>query len=661
MNRIAIEAKRDFLERLSSTTPIKAVAELIWNGLDANAGQVSVRLEVNPLDGLETIRVTDTGFGINHDHVQALFGGLGDSWKKQKVRQAGRALHGKNGQGRFKAFALGNRVEWNTVYDSPTGRMRYQVFGRAEALTDLEYSDPTPAAGDPTGTEVVVSGIQKSLGSLQRDNARQELAKLFAVYLSQYPDLRLDYDGVRVDPTELQSGRKDFLLDEITLTDGRTAQAMVSIIEWQMKADRVLHLCDADGVSLHEKDLGSKVRAPGFEFTAYVKCDHFRELDQAGLLALEELHPDVAKIVDAARQAVKAHFRRRLSERQSQTVERWKREQIYPFENKASLNPVEEAERQVFDILAVNVEAYLPAFEEADLKSKRFMFRLLAQAVQDSPDSVQRIITELLNLKKEEQDALAELLEVTSLSNIITSAKTVANRLDFLTALENLLFDRATKKQLRERDQLHKILENESWLFDEEFALSGSEKTLEEVLQLHLGQLRDPAETEPVEREGGQQGRVDLMFSRLVAPRHDERDHLVVELKRPSQPINSKILTQVESYALAVANDPRFLKEKTRWRFVVVANEMDEHARRKATQKDRRRGLVFDDGELNIEVWAFEWTELITKARARLQFINESLRYEASRESARGYLERAHARFIPNLGPTAGAEAGVEG
>jgi hypothetical protein len=256
MNRIAIEAKRDFLERLSSTTPIKAVAELIWNGLDANAGQVSVRLEVNPLDGLETIRVTDTGFGINHDHVQALFGGLGDSWKKQKVRQAGRALHGKNGQGRFKAFALGNRVEWNTVYDSPTGRMRYQVFGRAEALTDLEYSDPTPAAGDPTGTEVVVSGIQKSLGSLQRDNARQELAKLFAVYLSQYPDLRLDYDGVRVDPTELQSGRKDFLLDEITLTDGRTAQAMVSIIEWQMKADRVLHLCDADGVSLHEKDLG---------------------------------------------------------------------------------------------------------------------------------------------------------------------------------------------------------------------------------------------------------------------------------------------------------------------------------------------------------------------------------------------------------------------
>lgn len=656
MNRIAIEAKWDFLERLSGAAPIKAVAELIWNGLDAQAGHVSVRLERNPLDGVETIRVTDTGLGINHDHVQELFGGLGDSWKRRSGRLHGRALHGKNGQGRFKAFALGNRVEWNTVYESSNGRMRYQVLGRSEALTDLEYSDPVPAAGEPTGTEVVVTGIQKSLGALQRDNARLELAKLFAAYLSQYPDIRLDYEGVRVDPAELQSSRKDILLDEITLANGRVIQVAVSIIEWQMKAERVLHLCDAQGVSLHETDL-AKVRAPGFEFTAYVKCDHFRDLDQAGMLALDELHPDVTKIVQSARQAVKTHFRRRLSERQSQTVERWKREQIYPFESKESLSPVEEAERQVFDIMAVNVESYLPAFEEADQKSKRFMFRLLAQAVQESPNSVQRIITEMLNLKKEEQEALSDLLEVTSLSNIISSAKTVANRLDFLVALENLIFDKETKKKLLERDQLHKILENEAWIFDEEFTLSGSEMTLEEVLQIHLNDLRGPEDPEPVEREGGQQGRVDLMFSRTITPRHDERDHLVVELKRPSQPINSKVLSQIKSYACAVAKDPRFLKAKTRWRFIVVSNSMDDIARREANQRDRRPGLVLDEGDLNIQVWAFEWTEIIAKAKARLQFVNESLRYEAGRESSRAYLEKTHAKFIPEVEPPDDIEA----
>jgi len=647
MNKINISAREDFLERLAHTAPIKAISELIWNGLDAGSDHVSVRLETNPLEGLERIRVKDSGSGINHSDVQTLFGNLGESWKKKKGRFKGRALHGKSGQGRFKAFALGTQVEWNTVFESKTGRMQYQISGNADALTDLQFSDPVVANGNPCGTEVVVSGIEKSHGSLLNESAQEELSKLFAAYLGQYPHISIEYNGALVDPSSLQKDKKEIPLTEIPLSGGRTTDAEVTVVEWLMPAKRVVHLCDADGVSLHETEAGQQIRAPGFEFTAYVKSDYFRELDKQGLLTLEDLHTDVAAIVHSAKRAIKAHFRRKLSEQQSQIVERWKQEEIYPFAEKEHLNEVEEAERQVFDILAVNVESYLPSFEEADPKSKKFLFRLLAQALQDNPDSVQRIITEMLNLKKDEQETLAALLEATPLSNIISSAKTVANRLDFLLALENLIYDRETKKKVLERDQLHKILESEAWIFNEEFALSGSEKTLEEVLALNLDKLGNREDQEPVLREDGKQGRVDLMFSRVIHPRHDERDHLVVELKRPSQSINSTILGQVESYALAVAQDPRFLKEKTRWKFVVVSNSMDEHAKRKANQRGRRRGLVFDDGEYNIQVWAFEWTDIVADARTRLQFINESLNYEASRETAKAYLEKTHAKFIP--------------
>src|SRR6266511_23238 len=180
MHKISIQAKTDFLERLSTATPIKAVSELIWNGLDAGANHVGVRLETNKIDGLEIIRVKDSGSGIEFEGVQNFFGNLGDSWKKKKGRFQGRALHGKSGQGRFKAFALGQRVEWHTVYESKTGRMRYEIIGRGDALTDIQFTDPIPANGDPCGTEVVVSGIEKSHGSLLGDSAVEELAKLFA-------------------------------------------------------------------------------------------------------------------------------------------------------------------------------------------------------------------------------------------------------------------------------------------------------------------------------------------------------------------------------------------------------------------------------------------------------------------------------------------------
>ena len=72
---------------------------------------------------------------------------------------------------------------------------------------------------------------------------------------------------------------------------------------------------------------------------------------------------------------------------------------------------------------------------------------------------------EVLGLKKEAQDDLAELLKKTPLASIIQSAKIVANRLDFLAGLENLLFDKDTKKTLLERDQIPQNPQKKTFIF----------------------------------------------------------------------------------------------------------------------------------------------------------------------------------------------------
>jgi hypothetical protein len=649
-NRIAIAPKKDFLERLTSTSSLNALAELIWNGLDAGSDEIHVVLTVNDLGGLEEIRVEDSGTGIAHGELQVLFGNLGDSWKKKAGRLRDRSLHGKNGQGRFKAFALGDRVVWNTSYEENGTSLSYQISGRAGELDSLIYTDPKATKGG-AGTKVVISEIQKSHGTLLSEEAPYELAKLFAPYLSQYPRVRIFFDGEQIDPSSLQQHKREIQLAPITLPNGETTEASVSIIEWALPTKRAIHLCDADGVSLHEIEPG--IQAPGFHFTVYVKCDHFRELDKKGDLILDELHPDVKAIVSQGKEAVRSHFRRRAAERQRAIVEGWKDEKIYPFVEKGELTSVEEAERQVFEIMGVSLEAYLPKFGEADHESRKFTFQLLAQAVRDNPRSVQKIITEVLHLKKDEQEELAALLERTSLSNIISSAATVANRLDFLIGLENLVFDKETKKKLLERDQLHKILENEAWIFDEEFALSGSEERMEEVLKKHIGLLGERKDGETrVDLGDGKQGRIDLMLGRANTPHSGERDYLVVELKRPSKKIDEEVITQVKKYAMAVASDERFRGVPATWKFVAVSNEMNDFAKQDATQKDKPQGQVWSSNDGKISVWVREWAEVINTARARLDFINESLAYEASRESARQYLMKAHAKFIPEVEKT---------
>jgi hypothetical protein len=647
--KVHVTAKRDFLETLTNTKPLDGLAEIIWNGFDAAANHVQVFFELNDMDGIESIKVRDYGYGIDREKVESYFGNLGESWKRAQHRQNGRALHGKNGKGRFKAFGLGELIEWNTSYQHDGKTYSYKIKGSAQTLDDFDISDPVESKSSTLGTEVIIYNLRKDFRSLRQDSAPQELAKKFAAYLTEYPSLKLEYGGTTIDPKIAQNHQRSYSLGDIELTDGRRVAVEVSVIEWNIAAERVLHLCDAKGISLDEVQAGQTIRAPGFNFTAYIKSEFFRELDSINQLGLPDLHPDVQTILKAAKNKIKEHFRLRLLEKQGMVVDRWKKEHIYPYEDKPSLDPVEVAERQVFDILAVNVESYLPSFEDADEKSKKFTFRLLAQAIRDNPDSVQEIIGEVLGLKKADQDDLAELLRKTPLSSIISSAKIVANRLDFLNGLETLLFDKENKEKLLERDQLHKILENEAWLFHEEFALAGSEQRLEEVLNKHLDKLgKREDDPEPVEVGEGKTGRVDLFLHKANQPRTGEYDYLIVELKRPKQKINSAVLQQIESYAMAVARDERFSGVKINWTFVAISNELDDYAKRKANQRDKPRGQVYDDAEFNIKVCAKEWAEVINDARARLRFVNEQLAYEADQDSAKAYLKKAHARFIPD-------------
>jgi hypothetical protein len=648
MKRIPVNVKGDHIESLAATKrPIVSIVELIWNSLDADADRISVRFDLNGIGGIETIRIGDNGNGIPYAEAETLFGNLGGSWKTTRNRTSkGRSLHGKSGKGRFKAFSLGTQVLWKTTVPKNGAFVDFTIKGFAHCLDSFELADPVTSSADHSGTEVVVTNIRKNFTSLIADTAPREITNCLAVYLSEFPGIVIDYDGARIDPAHARIRMDNFPLGDLVLSDGVKTTACLTIIEWKEPQERVLHLCDSAGISLHQMLPG--IHAPGFNFTAYVKSDHIRELDKQGLLVTEELHPDIAALCQAAKSRMKEHFRLRAVENAGALLQEWKDSKVYPYEGDP-LDKVEEAERQVFDVVAVNINSYLTDFDDSSNTSKRFTFDLVKHALTENPESLQRIFQDVLNLPKEHQDDLAELLQKTSLLSIISSAKLVANRLDFLRGLEVLLFEKESKQQLLERDQLHQVLARETWIFGEEFHLTSNEDTLNEVLTKHLEKLGKRCDDESlVTREDGSTGRIDLMLARTVPqPRADEREHLVVELKRPSKRICMEVLGQVKTYAIAVARDERFLDTKTKWIFWAISNEMTDDARREARQRGRPEGLVYDDEELRITVWAKTWGQIIQDCKARLDFFKQKLDYEADRASALSYLKKAHEKYIP--------------
>lgn len=64
------------------------------------------------MGGIELIRVRDDGGGIAQAEALDVFRKLDDSWKKreQKSNEDRRILPGKDGQGRYKAFGIGDEI-----------------------------------------------------------------------------------------------------------------------------------------------------------------------------------------------------------------------------------------------------------------------------------------------------------------------------------------------------------------------------------------------------------------------------------------------------------------------------------------------------------------------------------------------------------------------
>lgn len=341
----------------------------------------------------------------------------------------------------------------------------------------------------------------------------------------------------------------------------------------------------------------------------------------------------------------KEHFRQRAAEAAVGYVETWKAQQVYPFQSEPR-NSLEQVERQVFDIVAANVARHLPDFDGPKTSNKAFQLRMLRQAIEHSPEELQLILSEVLKLPKRQQEELADLLRDVSLSAIISSAKVVADRLRFLRALEALLFDAEPKKRLKERSQLHRIVAQNTWLFGEEFALSVDDQSLTEVLRKHKKYLADGIVIDaPVKHVSQQRGIVDLMLSKTTRRhRPNTVSHLVVELKAPSVKLDRDEISQIEGYAASVMADERFASVDVQWQFWAISDDLGPVGKFRVGQGD---GEIMRQDHISIHLKT--WGQIIDENRARLQFYQEKLEYQADKGSSLKYLQRHYAKHLEGV------------
>jgi hypothetical protein len=646
---LRIKVAPDFLESYATPLqPLSGIEELIWNSLDADAAAVRVLFDENSLGELFQVRVVDDGSGLPYSECRDSFGSLGGSAKRHSRKTPkGRINHGKSGRGRFRAYSVGKEVEWISKYREFDTIKRYSIRGSHAKMSDFLVTDPVNADEGGTGMEVVVSGLYGRADQLREDDSRLELGRKLCLYLTAYSNVRVVYDGKTLNLDDYKA-RTDNLRVSITLPDGSTDDAHLTVIEWNNNAGRSLLLCDEDGIAIH--DVESTIRDRNFNFTAYLRSEAVSKLVESRNSFLHELDPVAKAVLAAARSALQGHFRRRESERSVDLVKGWKRDRVYPYRNNDA-GPIERAEREVFDICALKVYEYLPGFQRLEPKAKKLTFGLIKEALKTSPSSLRKILGEVLTMPENQKEELAALLERTSLTSIINASKIVLDRLAFLESMNELLYG-TFKKSLKERTQFQRILVEELWVFGEQYALGVDDQSLKTLLEAHLnvlgrGTLFDES-SEVLDLEGTTR-RVDLMlYRRFPQTMPDRHEHLVVELKRPSCKLGQGEIGQIKKYAFTVAEDERFDKERTSWTFLLVGNSLDEFAQHECSIDYLPSGHIYSSrgGLLNIHVKP--WSSLIADVKWRYEFFRNALEYQATIDHGTEYLKRKHAEYLPD-------------
>lgn len=655
--QLNVEITQEHFARSIKGSPRDAIKELIWNACDADAKAIEVSFAYEGIDGAEVVSdiyVKDDGHGIPVDSIEEYFGKYGRSQKTYSAKSpGGRIYHGKLGQGRYKSLAAGNLLDWNSVYKGENGDLFSSVVHiNTEDKMNIGYSsEPEKTDADHTGTTVHIHNIpEDKVGTItkmaQPIDMVPDLLTTFAPYLLAYTDITIKYNGVTLDPARHIKNQQEKLL--VFEEKGKElVKARVVAISWKQAQFNKMYVCGNSGVVFEEHDYTPLKK---IATSIYIMGDLFEQLHRENLLGMGRANPAYAYFEDEAKKFVKELVGEKETEDAAAEILRIKEQGIYPYSGEPA-DDVHKAERDVFDVFAVEVNRAVPQLKSSPRQTQQLTYRLIREAINTNPSSIKTILTEVFNLTEQQQDDLANLLTHTHLPEIIDTAKTVSDRLVFLQVLEQMVYNDAVGKPIKERTQFHKVLLKELWVFGEKYTLGTSDQSLKNLLFEHIKCLgRDelipdipPEATEDLTRIP------DICLFRQICPSYEQYEHLVIELKRPTLTLTKKELDQIEDYTMKVTENPLFDKATTKWKFILLGKDFDNYVVNRLKNRTQGEGNLYNSEDGSVSISVLKWSTVIQDNKFKYEFLRKKLNHQLSDDPnfATDYLRTKHAELFP--------------
>lgn len=564
------------------------LSEYIWNGFDAQAITVDIDFVENCMETLDLISISDDGTGIVFEDLDETFGNFLSSQKA--LMQTEEYLHGYKGKGRFSFVSFAEIALWQTVYNDNKQNYRYSINIER---SDKDYFDPSikEETCEQCGTKLTISAIsnlrsEDILGKEFRDYLNEKFACY--LYLNRDKGKNIKIKGEPLDYMEFidesLSAEYEFQIEDSTFN--------IHFIKWVGKINEkyYFHFTDINGFEKYRQHTSYNNKKVDFPHSVYIISDYFKNFKedvnsdkqiegQTSILNNPSPKDKVFKeLYKKLKEIINERYKFFVRSQAPKLIDKLDKEGAFPtFKNdKYGMMKKEDLKEVLIEICAVQ-----PRIFNCQLEQKKTIIGFLNLLLDTNErEGVINIMDSITNLTPEERCELNDVLRKTTLSRIIRTVSAVQNRLKVIEALKILVYDQG--KFTNERDHIQKIIEENYWLFGEQYHMVSADKNFEVTLSNYLYTLDGYKSLEEYRIDNRDRlRRPDIFISRKKLVEYsnstEKEENIIVELKSPTVTIDKDIYRQVDDYMDLIVNEPKFGSILRTWKIIIVSTKVNNY------------------------------------------------------------------------------------
>ncbi len=597
--------------------PYKCLFEYIWNSFDAKATEIKLDFKI-PKEGFgyaSDVEISDNGNGWNFDDAATTNNFMSSTKKPRKDITIPRGEHGR---GRYVFIWIAEKLT---------------AFSKKRKLTLQCNTEITKEDSDfdQAGTKIVFDNIFENFSNiLLSDDLNKNLAIEFGWFLLENSKRKILINGTKLAVENFIKDSKEYPHEFFSKNiDNFEGDFSAKIVLWKDKPSEYskFYFLNESETEILKQNTGLNKKSDDFWHSVYIKTPFKFVDDVREDRNLFNQNKITNKIVDLLKKELVKLRKPYLIDRSNDLLEELKEEKLMPDLPEFGIYD----EESYYDLLKTIYIITPSLFVGKDKNEKKFICTTFAGLLSTQDGIlIKKIIEQLQELSNDEKEDLLEILKRTTLSNIIKTIKEIDHRLDVIDKLKVLLSEHEEKTL--EVKHLQKILDENFWLFGEQFRLfSSTEGPMDEKI---IKYAKEVLEIEDPKLETSPKGEVDLFLTKTESTSANKKHNIIIEIKRFSKTLGKKEYDQIESYMDGIVSQTLSNGENQYWEFYLIGKDYEKYIKGKIESAkpygEKDRGLCYNINDGKVKIYVRKWSDILeVEWDYKMKYLKEKLKIQA--------------------------------